>query len=746
MTRTANPLPHASRRDFLRQAAAGGPCLLLGVALPLPAAARVRGVGSARLANAWLRIDASGLTQLIVNKYDSGTAIQTSFGALLADELGVDLDAVQIIAPPHPFDPVYMQKQWGEFSTGGSTSISTEYATLREAAAAARTLLVQAAAQRWKLPAAACDTAHGEVVSSDGSRRLPFKDLVAQAARLPPPRDVRLRALSQLPNVGKLRHKLGARSKCTGERRYTIDLEVPGMRIAGIERAPVINARVKSFDATAALRVAGVRRVLHVPGRPDLLGGNQEGVAVIGDSFWAVQQARRLLRIEWEGGSRDFDSVQLPQAQEAAMRRSLAGDPSIEVVPTIRHGDIREALAQGARRIEASYVMPYKAANPMEPQCVVAQLRDDGLHFWGPLQVPSNALFAAARLCAIHDPARVHLHDADLIGGGSFGSRESRYWLLEAVWLARETGWPIKLINTREDEMRGLYYHAASYHHLVGALDAQGRLQALQVRAVVPASPETWQPNYAQRNPPMDYSTTESLCRWDFAYTVPALDIAWVRHETALPTGWFRAVSFIPNVFAVESFIDELAQAAHTDPYRFRRRLMQHRPRHVAVLDEAVRRAGWHETAGPDEFLGLATNQAYGSYCAVVVRLLRSRHGLRIRRITCVADCGLAVLPGSVAEQLYGGVMWGLGHALHDRVRVVGGVVQESNFDTYPVMRMSEMPAIDVHVIDGDVQHPGGVGELGAPSVVAALGNALARALGRRLRETPFDVPRLRPS
>ncbi len=759
MPATSLRAPRSSRRDFLRHAAACGPCLMIGLTLAPRAGAAVLGArpdsapahlpgeadmpAAPDLANAWLLIDRNGLTQLIVNKYDSGTAIQTSFGALLADELGVDLDSVRIIAPPNPFDPVYMQKDWGEFSTGGSTSIMTEYRNLREAAAAARTLLVESAAMRWRVPTQSCDTAHGHVVQLGGSRRIGFGELVGQAARLPAPRQVRLRALEDLPNVGKLRHKLGAESKCTGERRYTIDLQVPAMLVAGIERAPVLNARVKSLDAAEALRVAGVHAVLRVPGRPDLLGGNQEGVAVIADSFWSVQQARRKLRVQWEGGDAGFDSSRLPTEQHDTLQRSLRGDTAVEVVPTIRRGNLAASLASSARQLHASYVMPYKAANPMEPQCVITQVRDDGVHFWGPLQVPSNALFAAAMICGESDPARVHLHDADLIGGGSFGSRESRYWLLEAVWLARQTGRAIKLINTREDEMRALYYHAASYHHVVGALDARGRLRGLQVRAVVPASPERWQAGYDKRHPPMDYSTTEALCSWDFAYTVPALDVAWVRHETALPTGWYRAVSFIPNVFAVETFIDEVAQAAGADPHAYRRALMQGRPRHVAVLDQAVRRERDAFPGATEDVLGIATNQAYGSYCAVVVRLRGSGGAWRIRHVTCVADCGLAVLPGSVQEQLYGGVMWGLGHALHDRVQVVDGRVRESNFDDYPVMRMSEMPEVDVHIVDGDTRHPGGVGELAAPSTVAALGNALSRALGRRLRQTPFDVPEL---
>jgi isoquinoline 1-oxidoreductase beta subunit len=272
-----------------------------------------------------------------------------------------------------------------------------------------------------------------------------------------------------------------------------------------------------------------------------------------------------------------------------------------------------------------------------------------------------------------------------------------------------------------------------------GALDADGRLLALQLRAVAPASPEEWEPGYDERKDRMDYSTTEAISRWDFAYQPPHLDVGWVRHETGVPTGWYRAVSFIPNVFAVESFMDELAHAAGRDALAFRLAHMEGRLRHVAVLEQAARRAGWGKPLAPGRALGLATNQAYNSYVAIVAEVEQAGDVVKVRRITCVADCGLAVHPGSVNEQLYGGIMWGLGHALYDRLDIVRGRVVQSNFGDYPVMRMADMPEVDITIVEGDTARPSGVGELSNPGVAPAIANALFALGGRRQRSTPFD-------
>ncbi|REE22959.1 isoquinoline 1-oxidoreductase beta subunit [Paraburkholderia sp. BL27I4N3] len=683
--------------------------------------------------NAWVRVLPDDTIKLVVHKHDSGTGTRTALAAMVAEELDVDLFRVDVITPENPFYGDYVHPLWKVFSTGGSTSVSLEYERLRRAGATARAMLIAAAAKQWNVAPSTCSTENGFVVDKANGKRANYGSLAQVAAQMPAPKDVVLKDPSQFKYIGKLRNKRGAAEKARGAFPYSIDVSLPGMLVAVVTRAPVIDARVRSVDAKAALAVPGVRQVLQIPGRPDILGGNQAGVAVLADDYWSAHKGQAALHVEWEDSPLEtFDSSTL-----AARQAAWLDDPAARVVPTIQSGDSKTAFPHGARVIEAAYSMPYKAQCPLEPINVTAWAKKDGsIEYWGGLQVPSTVREAAEVIGGI-PTNRVVLHE--LVSGGSFGSRESKYWLFEVTWLALKVGKPVKLMNSREDEMRALYYHSASFHRAKAVLDSRGNLATLQLRAVMPASPEQWEPGYFDRPDRMDYSTTEAISKYEFAYGAPHLDIGWVRHETGVPTGWYRAVSYIPNVFAVESFLDEAAHAGHRDPVEFRLAHMKD-PRHQAVLREAAKRAGWGQALPAGTALGVATNQAYSSYVAVVARVARKGDGVVVEKLTCVADCGLAVSPGGVEEQLYGGLMWGLGHATADRVDIRHGQVEQRNFDTYRVMRMSDMPEVDVFIVQGDTSKPGGVGELSSPSVAPAVGNAVFRLTGRRVRETPFDL------
>ena len=607
-----------------------------------------------------------------------------------------------------------------------------EYQTLRKAGAMARVMLINAAADQWGVSTDECHAEQGQVVHLKTGRRLEYGKLAEHAAQMPAPTNVTLKKPEEFRIIGKLGRKIDTLSKLTGQHVFGIDVKLPNMLIATIQHAPTVHGRVKTVNADESLTVPGVRRVITVPAaHRSVLGGNQEGVAVLADSYWSSRQGHDRLKIEWTDGEfADFNSSDVARRQ-----RSFLASPQAPFVRTIGNGNAEQVLPDAAKSLRAEYTMPYKAQNPMEPQSVTVEIRDGKVHYWGGLQVPSNALFAAKTLLDLGEEDVV-LHE--LTGGGSFGARESRHWLLEATYLARETGRPVKLIYSREDEMGQLYYHAATLTELTGAVDQHGELSALKLRAVSPASPEEWEPGYNERQDRMDYSTTEAICAWDFAYAPEHLDIGWIRHETGMPTGWYRAVSFIPNVFATESFMDEMAELAGKDPFAFRKSLMKERPRHINVLQTAAQRAGWNNPLQPNRALGLATNQGYKSFVAIVAELEQTKEAIKVRRITCVADCGLAVHPGSVEEQLYGGIMWGLGHALFDRIDIVEGRVLQTNFDTYPVVRQSHMPDVDITIVQGDREHPSGVGELSNPSVVPAIANALYRLTGKRQRSTPF--------
>jgi isoquinoline 1-oxidoreductase subunit beta len=725
----------AARRRFMKQSSA----LLaagLAVGLRLPEASAKSGDPSPQRGefepNAWVRVLPDDTIKLVVHKHDSGTGTRTALAAMVAEELDVDPFRIDVITPENPFYADYIHPLWKVFSTGGSTSVSLEYDRLRHAGATARAMLIAAAAKQWRVPPSACVTEDGHVIDTASGARASYGSLAALAATLPAPSDVPLKDPAQFRYIGKLRKKRGAQQKTMGAFQYSIDVRLPGMLVAVVTRSPVIGARVRSVDSKATLAIPGVRQVLQIPGRPDVLGGNQAGVAVLADDYWSAHKGQAALRIEWEDSAfEDFDSRDVSAHQAAWL-----DDPEARVVPTVTNGDAPTLMKHSAHVIQASYSMPYKAQNPLEPINVTAWAKDGGIAYWGGLQVPSTAQEAAEVIG--HIPAdRVVLHE--LVSGGSFGARESKYWLFEVTWLALQTRQPVKLMNSREDEMRALFYHAASHHRAKAVLDAHGNLAALQVRAVMPASPEQWEPGYFDRADRMDYSTTEAISKYEFSYGAPHVDVGWVRHETGVPTGWYRAVSYIPNVFAVESFMDEAAHAGRRDPVDFRIAHMKD-ARQIAVLREAAARAGWDKPMPRHTALGVATNRAYGSYIAVIARVTRRGDAIVIEKLTCVADCGLAVSPGGVEEQLYGGLMWGLGHATADRIDIRHGRVQQTNFDSYRVMRMSDMPEIDIVIIQGDTAKPGGVGELSSPSVAPAVANAVFRLSGKRLRETPFDL------
>ena len=725
-----------SRRVFLKQAATVASGLAIALYLPSGIATsdpKAPAPATEFEPNAWVRIFPDGTVKLVVHKHDSGTGTQTALAACVAEELDVNPMTVQVITPENPFFDTYIHPIWKVFSTGGSTSISLEYDRLRMAGATARALLITAAARQWKVSPDSCSTEEGRVIHPSSKRSFGYGELVGVAARLPAPVHVTLKDPAQFKYIGKLRHKRDAAAKVCGRFKYSIDVHFPDMLVAVIQRAPVVGAKVLSVDSTAALQVPGVRKVLAIPGRPDVLGGNLEGVAVLGDTFWAAQQGRKVLEIQWSDSPlAGFDSAELSKAQAAAIT-----DPAAQTVKAMSNGDVAGQWASAAKLIEADYTMPYKVQNPLEPICITAQVKDQSITYWGGVQVPSSALEAAQTVCGI-DKGKVTINE--LMSGGSFGAREAKYWLFEVAYLAQQAGVPVKLLNSREDEMHALFNHPATLHRVKGALDAQGKLDALQLHAVSPASPEQWEPGYFERPDHMDYSTTEAITAWDFAYRPPHLDLNWVKHESHVPSGWYRSVSFIPNVFAVESFMDELAHAAGADPLAFRLANMQKRPRHVAVLKQAAERAGWGQPLPPGTALGIATNQGYSSFIAVVAQVATVDGKPKVEKLTCVVDCGLAVSPGGVEEQIYGGLMWGLGHALFDRLDIQQGRVVQSNFHDYRVTRMSDMPVTDIVVLDGEPGKPGGVGELGSPSVAPAIANALFALTGLRQRSTPLSL------
>ncbi|ANH76772.1 tat (twin-arginine translocation) pathway signal sequence domain protein [Ralstonia insidiosa] len=479
------PMPDApSRRRFLQQSALLTAGLAVGFRLPDALAAGKDATAGEFEPNAWVRVLADNTVKIVVHKHDSGTGTQTALAACVAEELDVDPMRIAVITPEDPFFQDYIHPIWKVYSTGGSTSVSLEYTRLRQAGATARAMLVSAAAQRWGVPVASCSTTDGTVICNADGRKATYGELADAAGRLPAPTNVALKNPADFKYIGKLRHKRDALAKATGRFHYGIDVALPGMLVAVVQRAPMPGARVRHIDSAETLKVRGVRQVITIPLRSDVLGGNQEGVAVLADDYWAANKGRAALKVEWDDSAfADFDSGHVAAHQAAWLASGKA-----RVVHTVQAGNTDAAIAHGAKRINAAYRMPYKQQNPLEPVNITAWLKDGTIQYWGGIQVPSTAMEAAETICGLPRD-KVVLHE--MVSGGSFGARESKYWLFEVSYLAKKAGVPVKLMNSREDEMRALYGHPATYHQLEGALDAQGRLDALRIRAVSPASPSS---------------------------------------------------------------------------------------------------------------------------------------------------------------------------------------------------------------------------------------------------------------
>lgn len=752
-TRT-QPMAQRSRRRFLQRSAA----LSAGLLLELSVDGRVAARASAPVSdtgmplpetvgefvpNAWVRITPDNRVLLVVHKFDSGTGVKNALGMMLAEELDADWPTVQVIQPEDPLAKVYMHPLWGMIATGGSTSVSSDWMTLRRAGAAARAMLVAAAAQQWSVAPAVCVAEKSRVRHPPSGRVLTYGELSVAAARQPVPTQIVLKRPQDFKLIGKLHRSYGVEDKVTGRAKYAIDLKLPGMLTAIVVHPPVVNATVRHFDEAAVRAVPGVHDVFaleipativhfrqNMPPAPPANGACQPGIAIVAENFWAAQKARAMLRPVWSDSAFDnFDS--------AGVIETMKQHVDDEGLKARIEGDPKAAFAAAEHVVEAVYTMPYKAHAQMEPLSVAAWVKPDEVEYWGGIQVPSRCAQASETIAKVpRDKVKIHITEA----GGSFGSREGLHQLLEVTYIAKRAGRPVKLLYSREDDMRGLFYQTASVHKARAALAADGQLAAVSLRAVVPSIKEPDDPGFLRKFP-VDPSCTEAMHK-DFSYDIGALDLAWVRHEPGFPIWWWRAVSFVPNVFAIESIIDEAASAAGQDPYQYRRRLLRQRPAHLAVLERAAELVGWpaYGRHSPGRGLGLATFEGYGSYIAVVADVNCVDREIRINRITCVVDCGLAVDPSSVHQQLAGGIHWGITTALHNEIHVENGQVRESNFDGYPVVRIDRAPPLEIVLMPPSGRSPGGIGELSNPAVTPAIANAIFAATGQRLRSTPFRL------
>jgi isoquinoline 1-oxidoreductase beta subunit len=707
-----------SRRQFLKTGATAAGGLLIGFYLP-PAARAISAIADTSpdfMPNAFVRISPGGAITVIVGKAEMGQGVYTSLPMILAEEL--DADWTKVGFESAPVAPAYNHTVFGIQMTGGSTSVWTSYDQLRKAGAAARAMLVQAAAATWDVDTFTCRTENGFVIQDVTKARLSYGELASKAAAVPLPTEVKLKDPSEFRILGKPLHRLDTPAKCNGAAEFGIDVSRPGMFVALIERPPVFGAKAVRYNSDKAREVKGVRAVV----------GISRGIAVVADGYWAARKGRELLEVKWSSSPLDGYST----ARQRADYAKLAETPGA-VARNV--GTAAQAMSGAAVKLDVVYEAPYLAHATMEPMNCVADVRADSCEVWMGSQFQTMDRLAAAEEAGLH-PDQVQLHTTFL--GGGFGRRAvpDCHMVREAVQVSRAVKAPVKVIWTREDDMRGGYYRPFWYHRISGGLDAAGKLNAwshtIVGQSVVAGSAFE---KFVVKDG-VDETSVEGAA--DIPYEIPNIRVELHTPALEVPTLWWRSVGHSHTAFVVESFMDEMAHAAHQDPYEFRRALLAASPRHLGVLELVAEKSGWGKPLPDGHARGIAVHDSFGSYAAHVVEVSVSpQEDVRVHRVVCAVDCGPVVNPDTIKAQLESGVVFGLTAALKGQITIENGRVQQSNFHDYPMMRIQECPVIEPYIVESN-QKQGGLGEPGVPPVAPALANAIFAATGKRVRRLPI--------
>jgi isoquinoline 1-oxidoreductase subunit beta len=716
--------PRLARRGLLKVGAALGGGLALTLVLP-------HGLGSARPAagappgiapNAFIRIDRQGVVTLVMPSVEMGQGTYTSLAMLLAEELEVGLDQVRLEHAP-PDDALYANAILHVQATGLSSSVRAFWTPLRQAGAVARILLIAAAAKQWGVDPATCRARHGAVSDQAGTRRLRYGDLADAAAGLPMPApdSVALKDAKDFTLIGTPAKRLDAPDKVNGRAAYGIDTRLPGMGIAAIAISPVFGGKVKSVDEAAARAVRGVRQVVRI----------DNAVAVVADHLGAAKKGLGAAAVRWDDGpNATLSSADIVRQLEEASKQpgAVARD----------EGDAAGALAGAARRIDAVYQLPFLAHAAMEPMNCTVHVRRDSCDVWVGTQAPTLTQAVVAGITGLpKDAVKVHNH---LLGGG-FGRRLEADGTALAVRVAQQVDGPVKVVWSREEDIRHDMYRPYYYDRLSAGLGADGRPVAWTHRIAGSSVTARYVPPLFQNG--IDPDAVE--CAEHPPYALPNIHVDYVRVEPpGIPTAFWRGVGPTHNVFVVESFLDELAAAAGQDPVAYRRALLGHNPRALGVLDLAAEKAGWGRPLPAGRGRGVSVQFAFGSYLAQVAEVEVAADGaVRVHRIVCAVDCGLVVNPDTIAAQIEGGSIFGLTAVLHGAITLKGGRVEQGNFDTYRPMRIDEVPVVETHLVRSG-EAPGGIGEAPTCAVGPAVTNAIFAATGKRIRTLPVDAELLK--
>jgi isoquinoline 1-oxidoreductase beta subunit len=760
-TERAARIDNTSRREFFKVGAG----LTLAFYLPVSQAAKHAGKAGKEdnatptsppfAPNAFVRIGTDDRVTIIAKHMEMGQGTYTGLATLVAEELDAAWSQIQVEAAPADAKR-YNNLFFGPTqATGGSTSIANSFMQMRQAGATARAMLVSSAAQRWQVAPESLIVRAGVVSHPESRRKARFGELVEAAAKLPVPREVKLKDPKDFVFIGKHVPRTDSKAKINGSAIYTQDIHLPGMLTALVAHPPRFGAKVKSFDAARAKAVKGVVDVIQIP----------TGVAVLGKDFWSAKKGRDALTVAWdETDAFRQSTADITRQYQALLDKpgalakkvgtdgatALQGGRAKDALPAVADGET--ALKTAAKRLTADYSLPYLAHAAMEPMNCVIRLDDAGCEVWNGEQGHTNDQHKLAAALSL-TPEQIKINT--LFAGGSFGRRSNTQsdYPLEAASIAkaiRQPGKPavVKLVWTREDDMRAGYYRPKFMHRITAGLDNEGKLVAWQQRIVGQSILKGTALEMLVKDG-IDQSSVEGAV--NLPYATANLDVELHTPHLGVPVLWWRSVGSTHSAFAIESFVDELASAAQQDPIAYRRQLLAGHPRHLGVIDLAMRASGWDKPlkpgqAGEKRGRGFAVHESFNSYVANVAEVTVKPDGsFKVDRVVCAVDCGIVVNPDVVRAQMEGGIGFGLSAALHSEITLNEGRVEQSNFGDYPALRMHEMPRVEVHIVPSAAP-PTGVGEPGTPVVAPAVANALFAATGERLRQLPFKLGVAKPT
>ena len=698
-----------TRREFLKTSTSAAGVAVLSMYVPGFGGKEANAAGSLHTPNVWVHIADNNQVTLISHMSEMGQGVHTALPALIAEELNVDITKVKVATAAA--DPAYVNGLLGAQITGGSTAIRDAWEKLRIGGAQVRTMLVQAAANKWGVAASSLKAENGVV--SGGGKSATYGELASAAASIPVPKEVKLKDASQFNIVGKAIPRLDTPAKVNGTAEFGIDVKVPGLVYASVEMSPVIGGQPKSFDDSAVRSLPGIIGVYKING----------GVGIVADSYWRAFKARKALKVEWDLGPGANLSTKGMWDGTKAADKSVA---PIKVRPDV--GNANDALKGAAKVLKAEYFTQHVGHQPLEPMNMVAIVSGDKCELIGPTQFQQGAQGFAAAAIGLK-PENVSVRTTYL--GGGFGRRIVTDFVVQAAELSKASGRPVKVLWSREDDMKNDWYRPQSLNRMEGGLDASGNPVAIKHQI---SSQSITQVLFGLPKNTLDPFMVEAAVA---PYDVPNTSHDLIIHDTGIRVGYLRAVSHTMNCFANESFMDELAHAAGKDPVAYRMELLSKEPRFANVLKIAADKAGWGKKLPAGRALGVALMEGYGTYMAQIAEVSVSGGDIKVHKVTVACDCGRMVNPGIVRQQLESGIVYGLSHALYSDITLTNGRVDQNNFNDFRILRSTETPEMDIILVDS-TEKPGGTGEPSTSLIAPAVANAVFTATGKRMRSMPF--------